>query len=506
MQVTKQFTFFAQNTQTPMIKPIDILRMLLFVFAILSIGLLLPKEIALGEKYKIKIPKITETFNFSKPEYADISDITKKFEKPTKKSPPPKDSSQVAKSDKKTSTKRYVPDSLRLNDALRIQYPKGKKDVLHHFFTQLKALEEGKEELIRVVHFGDSQLEGDRITAFLREKFQAVFGGCGVGIAALVDKLNSKSSIVQNTPNNWIQTYMYGPKYRKANPNYYGLLGEVYKIPVPEEPTWTKAVVNYQKSPYASAIQQKVENVKVLYRAPEAPFELSFAAPGEPEVKTKIEQGKEFGIFEHQLSSPFERIQIGVATGSTSPEIYGIMLDCNQGITFDNVPLRGSSGVDFVRADAEHFKLQFKKLNVKFAILQFGVNIVPNPQSNYGWYENMFYQQLKFLKALDPELDILVVGVSDMSYNTGNGYESYPNIEKIRDAQRNAAFKAGCAFWDLYEAMGGHNSMPSWVFAQPQALANKDFTHFTAKGAGIVSEMLYKAILSEYDEFNTLPN
>ncbi len=489
-----------------MIKPVDVLRMLLFIFAILSIGLLLPDEIALGGKYKIKIPKITETFNFSKPEYADISNITKKFEKPTQNIKPSNDSTQAAKNNKKANTKRYVPDSLRLNDELRIQYPKGKENVLHHFFAQLRKLEKGKKEHIRVIHFGDSQLEGDRITAFLREKFQAVFGGCGVGVAALVDKLNSKSSIVQNTPNNWIQTYMYGPQYRRANPNHYGLLGEIYKMPLPAEPAWAKALVNYQKSPYASPIQQKVENIKVLYRAADAPFELSFTLPGEPEIKTKIEQGKDFGVFEQPLQSPFERVQIGIATGSASPEIYGVMLDCNQGITFDNVPLRGSSGVDFVRADAKHFKKQFDMLNVKFVILQFGVNIVPNPQANYGWYENMFYQQLKFLKDLDPELDILVVGVSDMSYNTGNGYESYPNIEKIRDAQRNAAFKADCAFWDLYEAMGGHNSMPSWVFAQPQALANKDFTHFTAKGAGIVSEMLYKAILSEYDEFNALSN
>jgi len=80
-------------------------------------------------------------------------------------------------------------------------------------------------------------------------------------------------------------------------------------------------------------------------------------------------------------------------------------------------------------------------------------------------------------------------------------YESYPNIEKIRNAQRNAAFKANCAFWDLYEAMGGKNSMPSWVFAKPVPLAGKDFTHFTPEGAKIVSEMLYKALLVEYAKF-----
>lgn len=85
-----------------------------------------------------------------------------------------------------------------------------------------------------------------------------------------------------------------------------------------------------------------------------------------------------------------------------------------------------------------------------------------------------------------------------MSRKEGEDYVSHPNIEFIRDAQRRAAFKAGCAFWDLYEAMGGKNSMPSWVFADPP-LANKDFTHFTPKGARLVSEMLYKALMIAYE-------
>jgi lysophospholipase L1-like esterase len=135
--------------------------------------------------------------------------------------------------------------------------------------------------------------------------------------------------------------------------------------------------------------------------------------------------------------------------------------------------------------------------------LQFGVNVVPYVIKDYTFYEEQFYNQLKLLKSIAPGVSILVVGVSDMSRKEGELYVSYPNIEKIRDAQRRAAFKAGCAFWDLYEAMGGENSMPSWVFAKP-ALANKDFTHFTAKGASLVSEMLYKALLSEYEKFNSL--
>jgi hypothetical protein len=92
------------------------------------------------------------------------------------------------------------------------------------------------------------------------------------------------------------------------------------------------------------------------------------------------------------------------------------------------------------------------------------------------------------------------MGVSDMSRKVESHYESYPNIEKIRNAQRQAAFKANCAFWDTYEAMGGKNSMPSWVFSDPP-LARKDFTHFTYKGSVVIAKMFYKALMNEYNKY-----
>ena len=73
----------------------------------------------------------------------------------------------------------------------------------------------------------------------------------------------------------------------------------------------------------------------------------------------------------------------------------------------------------------------------------------------------------------------------------------YKKLRRLEDAQKRAAFRADCAFWDLFEAMGGKNSMPSWVFADPP-LAGKDFTHFTITGSRLIGEMFYQALIYEY--------
>ena len=62
---------------------------------------------------------------------------------------------------------------------------------------------------------------------------------------------------------------------------------------------------------------------------------------------------------------------------------------------------------------------------------------------------------------------------------------------------KEAALESGCCFWDLYEAMGGENSMSAWV---KEGLAQKDYTHFSYKGAQYVGEMLFNAIQDEIEK------
>jgi hypothetical protein len=142
----------------------------------------------------------------------------------------------------------------------------------------------------------------------------------------------------------------------------------------------------------------------------------------------------------------------------------------------------------------------YRILNVKLLILQFGVNVVPGDLDDYTYYENGFYSQICQLKKLNPGISIIVIGVSDASRKNGDTYESYPCVEKILNAQKSATLKAGCVFWNLYAAMGGKNSMPSWVFAK-EPLATTDFLHFNYAGARIVGKMFYSALINDYNEF-----
>jgi len=87
-----------------------------------------------------------------------------------------------------------------------------------------------------------------------------------------------------------------------------------------------------------------------------------------------------------------------------------------------------------------------------------------------------------------------------MSIKDKTNYVTYPYLEAVRDALKEATIKSNCIFWDMYEAMGGKNSMPKWVEAQPP-LAASDYIHFTPKGAKKIAEKFTEKLFLMYDEF-----
>ena len=60
------------------------------------------------------------------------------------------------------------------------------------------------------MHYGDSQIEADRISGRLRERLQKDFGGLGAGAYAVIPATR-KISIKNECSSNWIRRTGFGP-------------------------------------------------------------------------------------------------------------------------------------------------------------------------------------------------------------------------------------------------------------------------------------------------------
>ncbi len=134
--------------------------------------------------------------------------------------------------------------------------------------------------------------------------------------------------------------------------------------------------------------------------------------------------------------------------------------------------------------------------------MQYGLNTVIEDSLNYGRYAHGMIKVVEKLKRVYPKASILLVSVSDRSSNTSGEYKTMKAIPYMRNAQRLVATRAGIVFWDLYEAMGGENSMVKMTEGKP-ALAAKDYTHLNFKGGRKLSGKLARSLLYEWEKYNT---
>ncbi len=451
----------------------------------------------------ISFPKPDEIFS-NQGQYADISQIIMD----NKDIVDTLSNDILSEIEEKTAfdTVRANADSLK-QSVRRLEFPPNQRNLL---FPVFKALDNAisQKKVVRVVHYGDSQIEGDRITSFFRSKLQKKFGGSGVGLVPARQVYDFKYSVLHDASENWFRYTLYGKRDTLIKHKRYGLLASFNSFtPQPidtlkPDTSLKKAWISINESPYSFANTKKFEQCRLFYGYNSTPFNLKLYLNEEIADSGLYPPSNKLKQINWLFNEPANNLRMEFS-GEFSPEIYGIALDGLSGVAVDNVAMRGCAGLVFTKMDPKLFKDLIKKLHVKLMILQFGGNIVPNIRKDYSYYERWFYNQLNFIKKHVPDVQIIVIGVADMSIKKGAHYESYPNIELVRDAMKKATFRANAVYWDMYEAMGGKNSMPSWVFAKPP-LASSDFVHFNPKGARIIANMFYNAFIREYNRYKNI--
>ncbi len=276
-----------------------------------------------------------------------------------------------------------------------IEFPPQNPDALNSFFAALQSLSK-KPNLIRILHYGDSQIEGDRISSYLRERFQHRFGGCGVGLVPVYVRGNVRATLFTSYSPNWTK-YAYIDQKKKARHNKLGILTEYDRFTNPtvhDDSLHTEmkhAWVRFTDPKLGHKKATTIENVKFLYRSPSAPLAFQLNLNGD-EVINKLDLPKNNNLAIHKvpLKANFDKIQIHLGSKG-NPEILGVAFDCNTGIALDNVSIRGSSGFEIPRMSRDFMKEQVEALQVKLIVVQFGVNLSGEGDFSLSYYERMFY-------------------------------------------------------------------------------------------------------------------
>ena len=163
--------------------------------------------------------------------FPTLSDMFPKAEdKPTEKAEDPEIAIQRMLEETRQREFSVYADSLHFYEsffkkgATRFDLPNNDPTWFDRFFLHLE-LASLEEKVVHIIHYGDSQIEEDRISGTIREELQEVFGGSGPGMLPPILEVPSMTTSHWNS-GDLERFILFGPKEQEATHNRYGPLAQ----------------------------------------------------------------------------------------------------------------------------------------------------------------------------------------------------------------------------------------------------------------------------------------
>ncbi len=335
-----------------------------------------------------------------------------------------------------------------------------------------------QEHSIHISFLGDSFIEGDILTATLREKLQKTYGGNGIGYIPFNDPRANNRPAIEQTASGW---------------TCYSLLK---KKSVPERNRNDFAVNGYISIPTAGA--------KAIFKSrggeglgcSNASIIFKNRASGHMDV---IINGQDSLHYDLETSDEIQKISLAADIQSLEIKLtecddfvgYGVEFESGTGVYVDNFALRSHSGLNLVGTDRELNRQFGDIVNQDIIVLEYGLNVMQKTVTDYSFFADKLKNVVNFVHLCFPESVIIVMSVGDVGWNNDGTVVTAPAVKPMVASQREASMQCGVMFWDTFQAMGGEGSMKELV---NKGWAAKDYTHIRFEGGRLLSDKMATGI------------
>jgi lysophospholipase L1-like esterase len=345
------------------------------------------------------------------------------------------------------------------------------------FILKLSKLRTGGDGVVSVLHIGDSHIQAGFLTGRVRELMQADFGNAGRGL------ITPYRMAGMNEPRDYAITARYACRTAKAtdrDPRGAGFtgvdmtFGAAYnELTVRCNTPFTGVTVFH--APAAPALDEP-EWLNIGSYCPMANTPTSTYIPLAGEVDSLTFRGFTEGA-------------------QNDPTFYGFSLDNGRaGVLYHAVGVNGAA--------FEHMGAVARggasALRPDLVIISLGTNNSYGSNFREGQLYNVVDGFVREVKSAYPDAAVLVSTPMEACRKAGRRRVPNPNIVATGRIIRDVATANEVALWDLYAAAGGEGAMERWA---ARGLTNADRIHLTEAGYILQGEMLYDAIVRQ---FNTL--
>ncbi|MDQ2855245.1 MAG: GDSL-type esterase/lipase family protein [Acidobacteriota bacterium] len=480
-ETTRRRLFHFPGPYRPQLFSLKPARTILFVLLFASVPFFIPKlrnALSLkGESYSQMLPDPRELFTFkaSRAAAATIVPGAAAVE------PPSSEASAASKSTDPCDAK-LIADPGR---------------VLDKFYVSLANTDAKKTGAItRITHYGDSPITNDGITGTTRRLLQERFGDAGHGFI-LIDRpwaWYGHQAITFSSGGGWTADSFMNPRVRDGA---FGLGGVTFRADGPGK---------YARYAPASTgdTGKSTSRLEVYYLAQPGGGQFSASANGTKTETVSTDSESAKSGFHELKASQAGANTFEIKSLSGSVRLFGAVLENDgPGVVYDSLGVNGAyAGLLKSVMNEQHWVEQLQHRKPDLVVLNYGTN-----ESEYASddqmerYEKDLCEVVRRVHSALPSTPVLIITPMDRGKRAGGGkIITLESIPKIVDMQQRVARDTGCAFFNMFAAMGGAGTMAQW-HAGKKHLVGADLTHPNAEGAETVGVLIFEALIDGYAKY-----
>ena len=396
------------------------------------------------------------------------------------------------------SSRTSVPDSLQpLYDSLitsirYLSYSDAGNGSLGNFFNLLSQTNSyGKlKQLLKIWYYGDSQIEGDRITREIRRILQKEFGGYGFGYVPLSNPATYMHlELGKQDDFQKLSCFQHRRKHRD-----FGVSGLAFK---PKAEEYNRQWLNL--------------HVNILKWLPYRQLELKMAMDNTLQVEWKQEKDSLWKIAGTSRWNHLTRIfnigdttlrgKVSIRVKGSNPIAYGFNFEgSSYGVIINNYGIRGHSGDGLRSISNELISNEAKFDNLGLVVFHYGNNMVPyikNDEKTKKWVQGIFRGLFTKYKLTCPSSSFLVIGPGSMGKKEGDEEMEYEACAVLNQWMKEVSQEQGMAYFDFYRFMSDAGGVLKW---REKGLASLD-GHLSFGGQKRFATNLTESLLNAFKAF-----
>ena len=375
-------------------------------------------------------------------------------------------------------------------DRAGLHFP-GSRDAQDHFYGLLDSLMAGSGRSVNIWHVGGSHVQAGHFSYRLQERLTAMAdslkGERGFIFPYRIAKTNSDKSFRTSFTGEWLSA-MAASTHKDLNPRF-GIMG------IAAQTSDSLATVGIGLNISADTLW-RFNRFRILGYA------------SSPDVRPYLVSGTDtldFVIDQETQSYLFD------LPAETDTVTIGFHIPQGQSFTLTGTePISGRKGINYYCSGVNGARLttwleqcpdlprDLQLVKPDLAIFAVGINDSACKAVDFKpeVFKENYRRLIRLIREQSPDCAFVFITNNDSYRYISRGMTYNHNGPTVQKAMFELAKEYGAAVWDVYDIMGGKDSVIKWRNA---GLVKSDRLHFTQEGYVLLGDMLYNALVDDYN-------